>query len=113
MGKNQRGLEFLTGIFVGAGIGAAATLLLAPQSGEETREAIRERGFELKGRAEDVGDVSRKRAQDLGNQARNYAEEAQARSRHAIEEQGTRLQKAVDQGKEAYEDKRDELKARL
>jgi len=113
MGKDQPGLEFLAGVLVGAGIGAAATLMLAPQSGQETREEIRERGFELKSRADDVGEASRKRVQDLGGQARNYAEEAQARSRLVIEEQGTRLQKAVDQGKEAFEEKRDDLRARL
>ncbi len=113
MAKDYRGWEFLTGMLVGTGVGAAAALLLAPQSGQETREVIRERGFEVKSRVEDVGEEGRKRAEDLGDQARNRAGKAQARGRHVIEEQGTRLHEAIDQGKEAYEKKRDELAARL
>jgi len=113
MANDQGGLEFLAGLLVGAGVGATAALLLAPQSGQETREVIRERGLEVKSRAEDVGDASRKRVEDLGNQARSRAEQVQARGRLVIEEQGTRLQNVIDQGKEAYETKRDDLKARL
>jgi gas vesicle protein len=43
---------FLAGIFIGGLVGAAAALLLAPQSGEETREQIREKSIELRDRAE-------------------------------------------------------------
>src|SRR5512140_2291510 len=109
MANDQGGLEFLAGLLLGAGVGVTATLLLAPQSGHETREVIRERGLELKSRAEDVGDAGRKRAQELGD----HAEQAQARGRRVIEEQGARLQNVIDQGKEAYETKRDDLRARL
>jgi gas vesicle protein len=113
MANDHRGWQFLTGILVGTGVGAAAALLLAPQSGQETREDFRERGLELKSRARDVGEESLKRAEDLGDQARNRAEEAQARGRLVIEEQGTRLHEAIEQGKEAYEKKRDGIMARL
>ncbi len=113
MTNDQRGWEFLTGMLVGIGVGAAAALLLAPQSGQETCKAIRDQGLELKSRAENVGEDGRQRAQDLGGQARNRAEQAQARGRLVIEEQGARLHKAIDQGKEAYEKKRDELTQRL
>jgi len=113
MAKDQSGLEFLAGILLGAGVGAAAALLLAPQSGHQTREVIRERGLEVKRRAEDVGEESRQRAKDVAEQARNRAREAQARAHLVIEKQGTRFQKAIGQSKEAYEEKREELKERL
>jgi len=113
MNNDHRGWEFLTGMVLGTGLGAAAALLLAPQSGQETREEIRERGVEFKSRAEDAGEAGRKRAQDLGDQARNRAGQAQARGRLVIEEQGTRLNKAIDQGMEAFENKRDGLTAHL
>jgi gas vesicle protein len=40
------------GLLAGALAGVITTLLLAPQSGEETRIQIREKGVELKDRAE-------------------------------------------------------------
>lgn len=44
--------SFFSGFFVGALIGGATALLLAPQSGEETREQLREKGIELREKAE-------------------------------------------------------------
>ena len=37
---------FLTGFVIGGLVGAAVALILAPQSGAETREQIRQRGIE-------------------------------------------------------------------
>jgi gas vesicle protein len=45
---------FLAGLFLGAVAGAAAAVLLTPQSGPEVREQVTERGIELKNRAEDA-----------------------------------------------------------
>lgn len=113
MGNDYHGREFLTGIVLGTAVGAAAALLLAPQSGQETREVIRERGIEIKNRAENAGEASLQHAQDLRDQALHQADQAQTSGRHVIEEQGARLQKAFDQGKQVYETKRDDLTARL
>jgi gas vesicle protein len=55
---------FLAGVLVGGLVGAAAALLLAPQSGEETRTMIRERGIELKSRLEQAARV-KDRAEDV------------------------------------------------
>jgi gas vesicle protein len=42
---------FIVGVFIGGIIGAATTLLLAPQSGEETRTYIKDKSIELKDKA--------------------------------------------------------------
>ena len=42
---------FIAGVFIGGIIGAATTLLLAPQSGEETRTYIKDKSIELKDKA--------------------------------------------------------------
>ena len=54
MADGAKSGDFLAGFLVGALVGAAATLLLAPQSGEETRTLIRDKGIELKGQADEV-----------------------------------------------------------
>ena len=52
MGMNRAAFAFVKGALIGGAIGAGAALLLAPQSGEETRTQIRDKGFEVKEKAE-------------------------------------------------------------
>jgi gas vesicle protein len=113
MTNDYRKHKLLLGVVLGAGVGVAGVLLLAPQSGRETRDLIRVRGLVFKSSVGELNDESRKRAQDLGNQARDRMGQMQARGRLAIEEQGTRLQKTIDQGKEAYEKMSDGVGVRL
>jgi gas vesicle protein len=47
--------DFLAGVFVGALIGAAVGLLLAPEPGEETRERVIEKARKLKDAASERG----------------------------------------------------------
>ncbi len=54
MSKENGTGAFLTGFFVGGLVGAAAALLMTPQSGETTRLQLQERGIELKGHFGDV-----------------------------------------------------------
>jgi gas vesicle protein len=64
------------GAFVrGAIIGAALALLLAPRSGEETREILTERGAEMYDKARYIAQDTRDRASTLVNDARNKVEE--------------------------------------
>lgn len=44
--------SFLMGFTVGALAGAIASLLMAPQTGEETRQVIKEKAIELKEKAQ-------------------------------------------------------------
>lgn len=46
----------LVGVLVGGLAGAVAMLLLAPQSGKDTRKQIRERGIELRDRTNEIVD---------------------------------------------------------
>ena len=43
MSQNNEGAAFFAGLVIGGLIGAALALLLAPQSGEETRAQIRDK----------------------------------------------------------------------
>ncbi len=111
---------FLSGFVIGGLIGAAVALVLAPQSGEETRALIRERGIELKERAEETAAEARaraeqatlearKRAEEMASQAKTKAEEVQQRGRVILEEQRERLGDAIEAGKQAARRKRGQL----
>jgi gas vesicle protein len=48
MSNQNSSLLFLAGLVTGSVVGASLALLLAPQSGEETRGQIRDKGYELR-----------------------------------------------------------------
>jgi gas vesicle protein len=89
---------FFAGFVIGGMIGAATALLLAPQSGEQTRSQIQERGIEIQAKAQETLVEARKRADDL-------IAEAQEKSRVILEEQKTRLGTALEEGKRAIAEK--------
>jgi len=74
----------------GAALGAAAALLLAPKTGEETRELLTQRS----------GEVAKK-AQGLAAEAQGRAGEWLDKSRELFEEQTQRLLNAFEAGKDA------------
>jgi gas vesicle protein len=114
---------FLAGFIIGGLAGAAAALLLAPQSGEETRVLIREKGIELKDRAvetyeetlaraeraldearvkaEQAIDETRIRAEELASLAKEKASDLQQRGQVVLEEQKNRIGSAIDAGRKA------------
>jgi gas vesicle protein len=69
---------YLAGFLIGGLVGAATALLLAPQSGEETRTMIRDKSIELK------------------DKAAESAEDALNRATKALEDTRTRLGTVVD-----------------
>ena len=66
--------DFAAGIILGAVLGAGLALLLAPRSGEQARERLREAGMEMTQRA-------REKAEDLRDRAREKVEEIRAQVR--------------------------------
>lgn len=98
MAEGNSGVDFLIGFAIGGLVGAAAALLLAPQSGEDTRALIRDRGIELQERSAEMTAEARKRARELELQASERASEWQSR-----------VQQAVAEGKTAGAQKKEEL----
>ena len=56
--------KFAAGFVIGAAAGALIGLLLAPQSGEETREIISDKSKELYGKAQDTVSEIQSKADD-------------------------------------------------
>ena len=77
--------------FLGLGVGAAAALLLAPKTGEETRAII-------KSKAGDSAEYLRKRSEDIKEQASELVD----KSRDAVSRQKDQLTAAVSAGRQAY-----------
>lgn len=89
MGKKEEAASFFTGFLIGGLVGAATALLLAPQSGEETRMQIHDKGIELKDKAGvTYADVQKK------------VEAATADLRAKVEELSHKVDHAIAQGKE-------------
>ncbi len=63
-------MKFTIGLLVGFGLGVAAGLLLAPQSGEDTRAQLSEQGIMLRDRGMGVSSDLRARANDAVAQGR-------------------------------------------
>ena len=107
--NNNRGFEFLTGFLLGGIVGAAVTLLMAPASGEETREQIRARSSELKNRGEALGNEAKVQVQKVTKEGQKRVSDVQERTGLALEEQKARLVEAIDAGKQAASQRKDEL----
>lgn len=87
-------MSFLLGGMVGAGL----ALLLAPQSGEETRKKIKEFADEVKDKTTGLVDQTKHKVTDLVDEGKEM-----------IEEKKSIFKAAVDAGKDAYEKEKERL----
>ncbi len=93
---------FVIGFIVGAVSGAVTALLLAPQSGAETRTYIKERAIEL-------GDTASKTLNETYEQAQVSANDAVKRAEGVLKEAKKRATELADLGKNAYEEQKSKL----
>lgn len=87
-------MKFLWGLLVGLAVGIGVGLLLAPQSGEATRQQLTEQGVMLRDRSGNMTGDLMARAGSLGEQIR------------------TRATDALSQGRELYTRTKDDLTER-
>lgn len=113
MGDNSSDFgAFLAGFVIGGLVGAATALLLAPQSGEETRTVIRDKGIELKDKASVSTAEARARAEAtlreaqarydaLTQQAKDKTDELLKRGQVVLEEQKAKVEGALSSRKKS------------
>lgn len=87
-------LSFLLGGVVGAGL----ALLLAPQSGRETRQKIKELAEDVKDKATGYIDEAKNKVTGVVDGGRGY-----------YEEKKSIVKSAIEAGKEAYEKEKERL----
>jgi gas vesicle protein len=104
---NNNILGFLVGLLAGGLAGAVTMLLLAPQSGEETRMQIQEKGIELRGRTtrmmEDAMAKARSNADKLTIEGREKIKELKQHGQELAVEQLDRVSDAAQAGKKAIQ----------
>lgn len=100
MGTKGQASSFFTGFLIGGLIGAATALILAPQSGEETRTQIREKSIELKDKAETTyADLQKRLEATVADLQKKY-EALAADVRQKVDEVSAKVDEVVAQGKE-------------
>src|SRR5262245_8571271 len=98
---NNEGGAFFAGLVIGGLVGAALALLLAPQSGEETRAQIRDKSLEYKDRAEEGLIEARQRASDASFRAREQVSALQAKGVETYEKTKQTASDALEKGKQS------------
>lgn len=105
---------FLAGFVVGGLVGAAVALILAPQSGEETRKYIADKSIELKQTAEETAGQYREKASSYASEARTKAIEleqaAKARADEYAKAARTRVEEVAAKGQETYDSTKEKVK---
>ena len=99
MSEEGNGATNLGFFLAGLGLGAIVALLLAPQSGKDTREYIA-------GKAEEGRDFVKATAEDL----RRQAEEAVDKGKDLVTKQKELLSAALEAGKQAYQEEKAKAK---
>ena len=94
-GSAEKALFFVLGAF----IGAATALLLAPRSGEETRKLIA-------AKARESADLMASRSRSVADKTTAYID----KGKEILQQQRDQLAAALEAGKQAYHEEKDKAK---
>lgn len=99
--------SFLMGFTVGALAGAIVSLLMAPQSGEETRQVLKEKAIELKEKGAETYEETKQRAEtaykDAIAKADELAKVAKEKAAEISRSAKVKVEKVADDVAEAVE----------
>lgn len=109
----EKGGGGLSSFLLGAAIGAGIALLLAPQSGEETRRDISRRAREVSDKAKDAAGDLGDTVVDRYSKAKRSVGGTIDSARQAIDMKKRQATEAIRAGREAAAQAREELEARL
>jgi gas vesicle protein len=90
--------SMLLSFFFGGIVGAGLALLLAPRSGQETRQKIKEFADDVKEKTNEYVDQAKTKVTSVVEDGKGY-----------YEEKKSLVKSAIDAGKEAYEKEKERL----
>lgn len=100
---------FLLGIALGAGV----ALLMAPRSGEETRQDIKRRARRVRRAAETMANDVTDTVVDTFQEARRRVEDQIDTALHVVDVKRQQMHRAMEAGRAAAREARDELEQRI
>ena len=92
MSNESEKSNFGTGFLVGALVGVIAVMLFAPQSGEKTRDQLKEKALDLKEHAEEMID----QAKEIAGEAIEEGKEAASRAKAELIEKVERTRSETE-----------------
>jgi gas vesicle protein len=93
-------LSFIVGLTLGALVGTAAALLLAPQSGRRTRRQLARRAEEISDTATEALEEARDETRRIADRTAKETKRLASRARDRADRTSDRLTEAVDKGRE-------------
>ncbi|MCI0394536.1 MAG: YtxH domain-containing protein [Chloroflexi bacterium] len=95
---------FLAGFVIGGLVGAATALILAPQSGEETRAQITAKGQEIRRigeeRVNEYREMAGQAVDDARSRVQDTTSQVQERARIVLDEGKSKVNEAIEKGKD-------------
>jgi len=101
MGNGESGHNagsIILAFFIGGLVGAGVALLLAPQSGKETRQKIKE-----------LADEAKEKAAKYAEEVKTKVTSTVEKGKEVVEEKKSLITTAVEAGKEAYAKEKEKL----
>jgi gas vesicle protein len=101
MGNEESGCSTgctILAFFIGGLVGAGVALLLAPQSGKETRQKIKE-----------LVDDAKEKATKYGEEVKSKVTSAVGKGKELVQEKKSLITTAVEAGQEAYAKEKEKL----
>lgn len=87
--RQTKTISIISAFAIGSLIGAGVALLMAPQSGYETRQMLRDRGTEIKDKAamkiEDTRDKANRAIEDVSDKTRETADAIRDRGKKVVQ----------------------------
>ncbi|MDQ6825776.1 MAG: YtxH domain-containing protein [Candidatus Eremiobacteraeota bacterium] len=105
----QGGGGFVAGFLMGALTGAALAMMIAPQTGEETRDVVFGKAREVGNAAKDASGDLREKVSSIASDLQTSASDVYSRGKQVVDTARSGVGAAIDEGKTAANSARTDL----
>lgn len=97
----NRGLDLFSGLLIGSAIGAALSLLYAPQSGKKLRKDLRKKSRKLRREAEAKLETAQQEVEELLQETKKKAEQLKTNIERTADGLAEKAGNLIEEGKSA------------